>query len=389
MYLRLDFFVLIGFAIVQWRVTSFLLGAIRLRLLGPRQLAARAAVALADIVLVISYVLSFSKVVRVLGLPPNVSLYAGAFAMIYLLIATAIVVAFWLVRALGPWLAPPHTDPVRRQLLNAAGAALIATPCAVTGYGIFVQRTDFRVREVDVPYTDLPPDLDGIKLVHLSDIHLSAFLTEREFARVVDAANELRPHLSLVTGDLISSPGDPLDDCLRQIGRLRSDAGVFGCMGNHERYARAEEYTAIHAARLGVSFLRGQAQPVRFGSATLNLAGVDYQLMDMRDRYLAGAEQLTAQGAFNLLLSHNPDVFPVAAAKGYHLMLAGHTHGGQVTIEILDQHISPARFITPFVYGLYRDRQAAAYVTRGVGTIGIPARIGAPPEITLLRLRKA
>ena len=94
-------------------------------------------------------------------------------------------------------------------------------------------------------------------------------------------------------------------------------------------------------------------------------------------------------GALNVLLSHNPDVFPVAAQQGYNLVLAGHTHGGQVNIEILDAGINPARFFTPYVYGLYRQGNAASYVTRGIGTIGIPARIGAPPEISLLRLRKA
>jgi hypothetical protein len=79
----------------------------------------------------------------------------------------------------------------------------------------------------------------------------------------------------------------------------------------------------------------------------------------------------------------------VAARQGYNLVLAGHTHGGQVSVEILDHAINPARFLTPYVYGLYRLGPAAAYVTRGIGTIGIPARIGAPPEISLLRLRKA
>ena len=73
-----------------------------------------------------------------------------------------------------------------------------------------------------------------------------------------------------------------------------------------------------------------------------------------------------------MLLQHNPDVFPVAARQGYNLLLAGHTHGGQVTVEILDQSINPARFFTPYVYGLYRQGNAAAYVTRGIGTIGIP-----------------
>ena len=94
-------------------------------------------------------------------------------------------------------------------------------------------------------------------------------------------------------------------------------------------------------------------------------------------------------GAVNVLLSHNPDVFPVAARQGYDLVLAGHTHGGQVTVEILDPFINPARFFTPYVYGLFRWGNSAAYVTRGIGTIGIPTRIGAPPEISVLRLRKA
>jgi predicted MPP superfamily phosphohydrolase len=95
----------------------------------------------------------------------------------------------------------------------------------------------------------------------------------------------------------------------------------------------------------------------------------------------------------NMLLSHNPDVFPIAAAQGYDLTVSGHTHGGQVNVEILSRDINPARFLTPYVYGAYDwaegGRRAAAYVSRGIGTIGIPARVGAPPEISVLRLRKA
>jgi len=221
----------------------------------------------------------------------------------------------------------------------------------------------------------------------LSDIHLSAFLSEKDLARVIDSANELRPHLALVTGDLITAAGDPLQACLRQIARLRADAGILGCMGNHEDYARSEDITEREGARLGIPFLRGRAQPLRFGGAVLNVAGVDYQRSGRN--YLRGAERLVQPGACNVLLSHNPDVFPVAVEKGYDLTLAGHTHGGQVTVEILHQPINAARFFTPFVYGLYRRGAAAEYVTRGIGTIGIPARIGAPPEIALLRLRKA
>jgi predicted MPP superfamily phosphohydrolase len=125
----------------------------------------------------------------------------------------------------------------------------------------------------------------------------------------------------------------------------------------------------------------------------LNVAGVDYQRGSSKDRYLLGAQQLVYPEGFNVLLSHNPDVFPVAASQGYDLLLSGHTHGGQVTFEILDESINPARYFTPYIRGLYRlrpdDTSFAAYVTPGIGTIGIPARIGAPPEISLLTLRKA
>jgi len=102
--------------------------------------------------------------------------------------------------------------------------------------------------------------------------------------------------------------------------------------------------------------------------------------------YLAGTEDLVVPGTANLLLSHNPDVFPVAIRKGFDAMHAGHTHGGQVTVEILNQTLNFARFATPYVSGLYRLDGRSCYVTKGIGTIAMPVRIGAPPEITLARL---
>jgi predicted MPP superfamily phosphohydrolase len=282
-----------------------------------------------------------------------------------------------------------QTDPARRALLRTAGAAAVAAPFALVGFGVFVERTAFGIREIDIPIPDLHHDLQGLRLVQISDIHLSPFLSEREFARVVDAANGLRAHLMIVTGDLISVRGDPLDACLDQIARLRADAGVLGCLGNHEIYARTEEYTTVQAARMGVLFLRSQARRLRFGNATLNIAGVDYQRMNKRANYLPGAERLLSPGAVNILLSHNPDVFPVAAQQGWDFMLAGHTHGGQVNVEILHYNMNVARFYTPYVYGLYTQGRSSVYVTRGIGTIGMPARLGAPPEISVLRLRKA
>jgi predicted MPP superfamily phosphohydrolase len=201
--------------------------------------------------------------------------------------------------------------------------------------------------------------------------------------------NELKPHLTLVTGDLISEAGDPLDATIAELARLRADLGILGCLGNHETYAMCEDYETEQARRRGIEILRGCARQVRRGSGVLNVAGVDFQSFRHRDRYLLGADKLVLPGASNLLMSHNPDVFPVAVRQGYDAMVAGHTHAGQVTVEILNQTLNFARFYTPYVAGLYRLDGKTCYVTAGIGTIGMPVRMGAPPEITLLRLRRA
>jgi uncharacterized protein len=298
----------------------------------------------------------------------------------------ALVETIWLIGlsvALLTWSRTRQYNPARRRVLRAAGAAVCLAPVVGTAFG-FVRRNRFQISELPVPIPNLPKDLDGLRIVQITDIHLSAFLSEREFAAAIDMANEVRASLALVTGDLITRRGDPLDACLRQLARLRADAGVLGCLGNHEVYARVEDYVTAQGQRVGIEFLRHQSKLLRFGNAAINFAGVDYQKMD--STYLVGAERLIVPGAINVLLSHNPDVFPIAATKGYDLTIAGHTHGGQVDVEILHQHINAARYFTPFVRGLYRREKSSVYVSTGLGTIGVPVRIGAPPEISVLRL---
>jgi predicted MPP superfamily phosphohydrolase len=385
----LDYSSLAVFLVTQWFMARALLAAAAARLSPAACRMLRRGLWVAAAALGVALILSWSQRYVNLGRLSRPVSVMGAVVISWLVLSTATYLLYWFFRQVSQRLSPPAFHPSRRHLMNVAGGALVASPMLVLGYGSLVQRTDFQVRERDLALPGLPQDLDGLRLLQISDIHLSVFLSENEFARVIDAANETRAHVALVTGDLISSSGDPLDACLRQLARLRTDAGTFGCLGNHERYAFAEQHATDQGARLGIRFLRQQAAPLRFGGSVLNVAGVDYQEFRRRRHYLRGAERLVAPGALNVLLSHNPDVFPVAARQGYHLMLAGHTHGGQVTVEILDQSINPARFFTPYVYGMYSQGAARAYVTRGIGTIGIPVRLGAPPEITVLRLRKA
>jgi predicted MPP superfamily phosphohydrolase len=375
----LDILILIIIVLVQWRITTLV---VRSRSM-PRW-----AILTWNCALGVGWVLKFIPAIGGPYLAGTLPLALRTGVLAYGIAATGALAVYVLLHPLRR-AAAAQFHPGRRRLLHAAGNLALATPLAALGYGALIERVNFQVRELDVPIPGLPDDLAGLRLLQLSDIHLSPFLSEADFARVIDASNELRPHLAAVTGDLISERGDPLDACIRQLARLKADAGIVGCLGNHEHYAEAESYATAQAARVGIPFLRSQARQLRFGNATLNVAGVDYQSLFNKSQYLRDAGGLVLPGATNLLLSHNPDVFPVAARQGYNLMLAGHTHGGQVSVEILEQAINPIRFLTPYVYGLFRRGAATAYVTRGIGTIGIPARLGAPPEITLLRLRKA
>jgi hypothetical protein len=183
---------------------------------------------------------------------------------------------------------------------------------------------------------------------------------------------------------MITTGEDPLNICLQNLARLRADAGIFGCLGNHEVYANAEDYATARGAQLGIRYLRSEAVRLQFGGAVMNLAGVDYQRF--HEPYLVGSEKMVEPGVFNVLLSHNPDVFPVAAGQGFDLTVAGHTHGGQIRVEILREDLNVARFFTPYVEGLYQKDGRSIFVSRGIGTIGLPARLGAPPEVALLRL---
>jgi predicted MPP superfamily phosphohydrolase len=208
-----------------------------------------------------------------------------------------------------------------------------------------------------------------------------------------------------VTGDFITGASDPLEDCIAEIRRLAAPLGTFGCNGNHEIYAKAEDAAQRLFAEAGMKLLRRENAILSFHGARLNLIGVDYQRErspnGRKVQLLAGVDELVRPDLPNILLSHNPNSFNRAAELGIELSLAGHTHGGQVQVEILDHHLSPARFITDYIAGMYSrpmggansaDRSAKSsrlYVNRGLGTVGAPVRLGVPPEITLITLRRA
>ncbi len=284
-------------------------------------------------------------------------------------------------------------NPSRRHLFQATAVAVGVAPFAVSLYGYFGERLRYVVERVEIPIRDLPEALDGLRIVQLSDIHIGSYLPRQQVRRAVEMANELGAELAVVTGDFITGRGDPLEDCVEELAGLRAPLGVWACNGNHEIYALCEARAADLFQQGGMRLLRQENAEILHRGYALNLLGVDYQRTRAIDGprlpMLAGVERLVHSDAVNILLSHNPNAFPKAAELGIQLTLAGHTHGGQVQVEILDHRLSPARFMTDFVAGHYRRGSASLYVNRGIGTVGTPVRFGAPPEITLLTLRRA
>jgi uncharacterized protein len=275
-------------------------------------------------------------------------------------------------------------DPGRRHFLRASTAALCAgVPAVALGAGV-ITRKDFQINEVDISFPNLPKDLQGLRLLQISDIHMGPFFSADDLRRVIDASNNLRPDLAFVTGDLITTPQDPLDRCISELKRLRTASGVWGCMGNHELYAKVEQYTKRKAAEYGIDFLREESRSLQFGESRLNLVGVDFRPWQK----LSEADGLLEPGQFNLLLAHTPEIFQHAAKKGFDLTLSGHTHGGQINLGVLGTNLNIVDLHTPYTKGLYRLPGSVIYVNSGLGTIGLPVRIGAPPEITLIRLCK-
>jgi len=307
-------------------------------------------------------------------------------------------------------------DPSRRTFFRTASVVAGAAPFLGVMYGYAAERLRYEVRRVEIPLTSLPPELDGMEIVQISDIHLSSYMSRGSVRRAVDMANDVGADLAVVTGDLVTGVHDSVYDCVDEVRRLHAPLGVYGCNGNHEIYARAEDLAERLYQQAGMKMLRRENAIINYKGAQLNLIGVDYQRERMpsgrKVQMLANVAPLIRRDMPNILLSHNPNSFNRAAELGIELTLAGHTHGGQVQVEILDVSLSPARFITDYIAGLYHrpllmpeqpkrlgetiklmpnapKGLAALYVNRGLGTVGAPVRLGAPPEITHIVLRSA
>ena len=256
----------------------------------------------------------------------------------------------------------------------------------VCTYGVLVRRRWFRVREIDVPVHGLDPAFEGLRVAHLSDLHIGTSTPRSWGLRWARAASRRSPDIAVITGDLITSGTAFHEDVAEVVAGLETRDGVFVSLGNHDYFGDPKPLISRLRAR-GATVLRNEGVVLERAGASLFLAAIDdtWTRRDDLDRALASRPE----GATVLLMTHDPERFREAAARGVALTLAGHTHGGQIALPFLSRWVSPSHLTHHFHQGLYRIGRSTLFVSPGLGTTGPPMRLGVAPLVAILRLRAA
>jgi predicted MPP superfamily phosphohydrolase len=301
----------------------------------------------------------------------------GAFSSLFAL-TIARDIALFVSAVIGPgWL--------EQALLREGAAAVPALAAVATLVGFINARRTAGIRRVEVPIAGLPAALHGLTIVQITDLHIGASIKRPYIERVVDAVNALEPDIIAVTGDLVDGSVRDLGRHTEPLGRLAARYGAFFVTGNHEYYSGVSEWIE-EVRRLGLVVLVNEHVVLRHRGVAVVVAGVtDYNAGYFHPSHrsdpaaaLAGAP---SDAGVKLLLAHQPRSAFAAAPLGFDLQLSGHTHGGQ---------IFPWKYLVrlqqPFTAGLHRLGPLWVYISRGTGYWGPPKRLGAPSEITYLRL---
>ncbi len=266
----------------------------------------------------------------------------------------------------------------RRHFIQAGVSGLAAAPLILSGYGAAYASKAYEIRELALPFGR------ALRVVQLTDIHAGLYMTRAEIRRYADQVAALEPDLFVLTGDYISNSIEFLPDCVEEMARVHARYGTFATMGNHDRWFGQQRNILALFRQHRITFLLNEHQVIQTEQGSLAVAGID----DLRSGYpnLAGALQGLDPAIPTILLSHRPEIFPLAASYGVPLTLSGHYHGGQIKLGLPGLNLSLAHLLTPYPEGLYRIKDSHLYVSRGIGTTFTPIRLNARPEVTLLRL---
>ncbi len=291
----------------------------------------------------------------------------------------------------------------RSDFLLKSAMVAGAVPFLTMSYGIISGAHDYRIRRKNIYLPDLPASMDGIKLAQLSDIHSGSFFNKTAVQGGVEMLMKEKPDIAVFTGDLVNSQTDEVKDYIKIFSQVNAPLGVYSVTGNHD-YGDYRDWSSAAAKKqnfddlkeahrlMGYDLLMNEHRYIEVDGDRIALLGNENWGTGRFPKYgdLSAANQ-NAEADVKILLSHDPSHWDAQVRpefKDIDLMLAGHTHGFQFGVEIGGFKWSPAQYAYKQWAGLYQEDDQYLYVNRGFGYIGYPGRIGIPPEITILTLKR-
>ena len=240
------------------------------------------------------------------------------------------------------------------------------------------------VRHLVLPFSNLPAEFDGFRVLHLSDLHIDGVDGLAE--RLSDMLSQLHPDVCLMTGDYRFEDDGPCERVYPRMQRIvesiSAKHGIFAILGNHDVSEIAHELAAM-----GVRMLVNEAVEITQGRDSLWLAGLDDDFSYQTDD-LPGTLSSVPRDAFKVLLAHSPELYDEAAALGVSLYLCGHTHAGQIRFPNVGSLRNNALCPKEYTYGHWIHNRMHGYTSAGVGCSSLPVRYNCPPELIMIELRR-
>jgi uncharacterized protein len=297
-------------------------------------------------------------------------------------------------------------DPISRSdFLSKTALIATAIPFGAMAYGVISGAHDYRVRRKTIYLANLPKEFDGMKIGQLSDIHSGSFFNKTAVKGGVEMFLKEKPDVIFFTGDLVNNESSEVREYIDVFGKLKAPLGVYSVTGNHDygdykswpsQEAKRRNLQDLFAAHkeMGFRLLKNSHDFLQEGGEKIAVIGVENWGAGRFSKYgqLDVAHRGTDEAAVKLLLSHDPSHWDAQVRPLYpdiDVAFAGHTHGFQFGVEIGGFKWSPSQYVYKQWAGLYQEGSQYLYVNRGFGYLGYPGRVGMPPELTIIELKRA